>query len=406
MNQLYRDTTKAFFFLLSLSLVIGNIGNAAAQACFTDAECSESEFCEMESIVEMCQNPEPGNEWVCEGYEDVSGHCQDRADRCQEDSECEENYACEKDRVVMTSGCAPGQDCSANKPVDYTSRFGRCEPQPIKCENDDDCPSPLFCESEDHGVCWTSTNGESGCTEDIVKRCAYQPAVCENDDDCESGYECIEVETEGLCYSTSDEGIDFPEPASIPEECPEGDCDNPVEPEPMTLPDVDCEPEIQRFCFPVRVDCEDDDDCSEGNTCIDFSEYEESPSWWADGEVAVACLPVGLVMLLSGHVDSSAGFGSSVGIAISEGTATQDNAGGLESASNWTNDSGSVGDEDIGPDGENEDLNKADGEDDSNGSSNGCSVAVVGYRGTTTAVWIMLIGFVLVLRNKRKRSVA
>lgn len=391
-------------------------GEVAAQECTSDSECAEGEFCELDPLIEYCEDPEPGTEWACENIEDATGFCEDATGRCQDDSDCDENFTCRKSAMGMSmAGCAPGEDCVDvdRKPVELTPTYGRCRAEPIPCEDDSDCPSPLYCESQDTGECWESSDGESGCTKESVKTCAYQPVECESDDDCESGYECLEAGTEEDCSSEGEdlpmddsEEVPVPDDPGSGEQCVGEDCPVPVEPEPITRPDIECVTRTVNICFPVRVDCQNDDDCQQDESCFDFSGPVDAPDFWDDDEEAMVCLPDGWVAIFNGHVR---GQSADVG-----GANSDDATFGLTESASTRSDSKGQGEDVLTPtassdseasdsDDKNADDSDGDSEDDSAKNSDGgggCSVATGGTGSIVPA--LMLLGFAISRRRFRR----
>jgi len=374
------------------------------------------------------------------------------ADRCETDDECAQYFTCRKEGFGMGEGCAAPADPDAEMPectsrsVEYESKYGDCVPGPIDCETDSDCPAPLTCvEFASNGVCWESSDGESGCSEGTVERhCEYDPPSCERDADCEEGSECVEAGESINCDDTEMGGrVDRAEPppadAGAPAEdlpttpaCPEGDdeCENTEEDADGGAPDVEpdimpampeCETVVVKICFPERVDCTDDDQCAAGETCTDFSEMDSSPSWWEDGETAIACMPEGLVMAIEGHTSrgvddryvtaSEAALGSDP---ITDSAPTSANQSGGETGVDSDKSDKSVeeegenaGEEDNGDDGGetigmvNETEPEAD-DDSQESSDGGCSIAR--RNGTSSSSWLLLIASVLGLRLIRRRQ--
>ncbi len=390
--------------LFLFALFATQVGNAAAQECASDSECADGEFCELDPLIEYCENPEPGTEWACENIEDATGFCEDATGRCQDDSDCEENFSCRKNAMgISMVGCAAGEDCADQKPVELTPTYGRCRAEPIVCEDDSDCPSPLYCESPDMGECSISSDGESSCPEEMVKICSYQPVECDTDDDCESGYECVEAGTDEECSpADADVPIDDPGERPVPDEaCVGEDCPVPAEPEPM--PEIECTTRTINICFPARVDCQDDDDCQEGESCFDFSGTVDAPDFWDDDEEAMVCLPDGWVAIFNGHVRGQGGGDLS-------GQRENEDAIGLGEPAGTDSDSGDEGDdkhtttmssddEEPNDDGASDgDEEKADESDDDGG---GCSVAPGGAGSIISC--FMLLGLI-VARRRLKHS--
>jgi MYXO-CTERM domain-containing protein len=202
--------------------------------------------------------------------------------------------------------------------------------------------------------------------------------------------------------------------------CPEGDesCTSgsagaggeipDVEPEPMPIT-PECEAVIEKICFPKRVDCTNDTVCAADETCTDFSEMYSSPSWWEDGETAIACMPEGLVMAFQGHtsrgVEGDYGMGGEAAIGedlVTSPTNQTDTTSGVDPDEgvekvDHGDEEGDEG-ETIGTGNDNE----SEASDDSEGSSDsGCSVARVS--GNASSSWLLLIVSALVFGSIRRR---
>lgn len=433
MTRTISRNNGAIFAAVTLAILI-SASSAASQECVADADCGDGEYCKIDALSEMCQNPEPEQESACEGARSESyGRCMLIADRCETDDDCAEYYTCKKESFGMGEACAtpayPESDMPpcASRSIEYESKYGSCEPGPIDCESNSDCPSPLTCvEFPSSGACWESSDGQSGCSETTVeKHCEFEPPSCETDDDCEADSECVEVGSSTDCGETFvttsraatppiDAGASQDMPIVPPcaegdEECtngdPEVDGGTPdIEPEPVPIM-PDCETVTKKICFPKRVDCTDDDQCAPGETCTDFSEMNNSPAWWEDGETAIACMPEGLVMAFEGHatrgvtngydfVDESAGgmdpVATSANQAVSSGEGVDQNEGGAK----VDEESDTTGTEEV--------PEESEASDESQTSDDGgCSIARPG--GKASSSWLLLIASVLVFRSIRRR---
>ncbi|MGD8863513.1 MAG: hypothetical protein PVI30_26095 [Myxococcales bacterium] len=143
---------------------------------------------------------------------------------------------------------------------------GECEPRPVTCQTDADCPEGLTCvERSDggDGVACTGpapgTDGEVVCEEpepsEPVRECTFAPVDCESDADCTAlGFECLSIEEGGGVSCTG----------SVPTCAPGEDCPPPEQ-------ECEVEPTLAvSYCFPARQDCATDAECRGTWQCTDL----------------------------------------------------------------------------------------------------------------------------------------
>ena len=233
---------------------------------------------------------------------------------CMDDGDCAADFQCLKG--ASTPGCDPSAGaCDAGIKVE---EYGYCEPRPIVCDSDADCPEGLRCEeSGDTGNCASSRDGGTVCEppQPIEQHCSYAPEQCTSDTDCAADFACTVLATIEEC---SGGGVACPDG----EECPE------------PMPDT-CTTREEKYCFPDRKDCEGDDDCAASWRCTPIppeARGDRAPSGWEDA--TAACLPEGLALAAEGRVEGKSvfeGHGSSGGAdggAYEGSAATGDDARG------------------------------------------------------------------------------
>ncbi len=222
-----------------------------------------------------------------------------QAQQCRSDTDCEQGFGCRKDDSA--SDCAvppslPGEDpkvpagCGASP---MQAEFGECEPLPIACEADADCPGGLACRKSDGDseACAASPGGDPApeCMADrpapIEGRCVYVPVQCTSDRDCDASDACTDLEGESTCSST-------PGVACTGMNCP-------PPPEPV------CTRVERRYCFPRRVDCTTNAECGADRRCVALPEeiQEDAPEAW-QGATRL-CLEEGIALLVEGRIEAS-----------------------------------------------------------------------------------------------------
>ncbi len=373
----------------ALWAVLVGLSNAAAQQeCNGDSDCGENQHCKFEDMV--CANSDaaqPGEEppepdcWA-EG----PGIC---VTDCRDDSDCEEGFQCEIHTLISLRPCLEGMDCP-EPPQEEVSEphAGTCEPAPISCETDADCPSPLVCEL---GDCPPSVSGDTSedCAAATRGECIFELAECASDADCNAGYECAVME--GLRRCSVDVAAPMPDCAAGTE------CPMPM-PEPS---EPECEPVEQRMCFPKEVPCDTDGDCDDGWSCFDFSSIRDmetedgylGPPWWSKGEpgVAVACMPHGLIAVFEGHADAEGSNGSeSLGTSGYDANSSEGEPVFMPGSA--ASDAPSAEEE--------QDADEEGGDEDDDG---GCSIGRSGDASPSQMMaWGVLLALIVVRRRRRR----
>lgn len=172
--------------------------------------------------------------------------------KCATDDDCPSGGECLKDSWV--DGCAPAEDgdtshCSSEV---HESEFGTCYVPPEPCDSDKDCEEYMSCqEGGSDGVCIGDENGDFVCEEsESVEYCMPEYGTdCEVDDDCPREFECVMHQTA----------------------CPTIDC---VQMEGVECDVPECEPEERGQCEPKEIECEGDDACPSGWSCMGTLVYE------------------------------------------------------------------------------------------------------------------------------------
>lgn len=296
-----------------------------------------------------------------------------RAQQCRTDADCEQGFGCRKDDSA--SDCSvppslPGEDpkvppgCGA-EPV--AAEFGECEPLPIACEADADCPGGLTCRKSDGDSesCAASPGGDPApdCTSadraPIEGRCTYVPVECTSDRDCAAGDACIVLDGEATCSATP----------GAP--CTGGECPPPPEPT--------CTRVERRYCFPVRVDCTTSADCSPDRRCVMLPEeiQEDAPAAW-QGATRL-CLEEGIALLVEGRIEAA-------GSVSHEASATQ-----TARDANGEQERPVAGDSNAPP-------------RTAASSSDGCTVTSPGADPPRGAAWLVFSGLALALGIARRRG--
>lgn len=214
------------------------------------------------------------------------------ANECTTDADCGDGFQCQK-AIYAEPGCAdPSAGCAPTEPA---PELGWCEPKPITCAADTDCPDFMRCLAQET-LCWANSDGTTGCEEvDPSKRfCQAVPIACSTSSDCPSSFECT----------------------SEPLPCPVYDC----------APGTDCGPTScegsQRVCTPKPISCETNADC---------------PSSWSCEEMAVDCAVPPGTGGMSSQVDCGAPVRACQPTGFVKATGTEL---GLESGANQTENGG------------------------------------------------------------------
>jgi MYXO-CTERM domain-containing protein len=186
------------------------------------------------------------------------------AQDCATDADCPDGYACEPAGDVGGVPACDGPDCT-----DQTACIRREGP----CTTDADCPADFVCEE---------VGGSGSCP----------VATCPAGEPCPEPEPCvIEIMTECVTMPGGVECTSTVAACQAGEECPPSTevC------EPM--PDT-------HLCFPARVPCATDADCSGDWSCVDFvATVGELPPWWEGVNDPRACMPPGLVAVFEGRAD-------------------------------------------------------------------------------------------------------
>lgn len=221
---------------------------------------------------------------------------QEQQQSCMQDADCGSDFRCEyRDDEACVD--RPGQPPDCTPPQE-----GQCEPVPITCELDDDCPFPLRCETtrtvEECSAAPASGSdaaaGAGGCTRMEVAldepRCVFDLVACTQDTDCDADLPCQPIGRQEDCSSA--------EPSCAPGE-------------PCAQQPPVCTERVLSYCFPRRNDCDDDGDCGAGWQCTELQQdaQEHPPPGW-EGATRV-CLPEGIALYLAGRVEAGASGGDS-----------------------------------------------------------------------------------------------
>ncbi len=283
-----------------------------------------------------------------------------RARECSDDADCQEGTSCQ---VVEQSapGCDPGADGGCD-PAPEITEYRQCEPIPLTCDADADCPSGLSCVEEDAGDCTVVAGGPDSSARETTceptpgeKLCALRLAACADDSDCTAREQCVPDGAQ-TCSSA---------PCESGQECP----DEPV-----------CEDtSTANFCFPKQVACDADADCADGEVCYDLGALDvEQPPWWDEGLGPRSCFPEGFALVFDERVE-----------VVWDDDSQASSAGrGSESAQG-----------DSYTSGEAEDSSASD----ASASDGGCSVARVLPPSTHASLSLPFIGLVLGARRARSR---
>lgn len=343
-----------FAGLLAVSSLAARAG---AAECKADADCQEGDIC-IRSVNPECppevECPDDGTsgsgrcERPCNVDDDcgagqecvpfaidctdeaecppTQGVCEYRPPKCQTDADCAEGFECRPEGGSSDGSCGEAPcttdagtgDDPGGKPL--AEETLRCQPKPLECGSDEDCPAPLTCETYDEGTCTKDSSGGEHCDENEVRRCVWRPTECIQDADCDLRYECVEDASGGSVVGGGGEpdtggGSD---PGS-------GDGARATE----------------RFCFPQFFPCEADAECDGDWTCTNLEAHAVEVPWWKGA--THACLPPGVVAVVDGRATMS-------GIPGSDGKGTPETGDTAEEPSKIKEVSGcSIGRGPFGP---------------------------------------------------------
>jgi len=308
---------------------------ASAAPCATDFDCGPGTFCdttqsgggvscEAEGACDALPVVAPECKPVPEGYCEVQADC--AVGLACEVAEpwwqgCDDNAATDASVPSYDAGApvqalialTPADDMPACVPHQVVPRYGYCRMPVTTCATDGDCLGGLSCintgwepapaydagsfPSSDGGWADPSepTDPGAGAAEQPIEgdpiavdagasagamQCALTSKTCTDDSECGTGYECASVVVGGSCSGGSG-GCDG-----------EGNCD--IAEQPV------CTEEIERMCFPKQSPCQTDAECSDGFTCIEFTNDVgglRTPAWWNARGAVKSCLPPGLALL-------------------------------------------------------------------------------------------------------------
>lgn len=209
------------------------------------------------------------------------------AQDCETDSDCGPDEYCDIVSSGGVGGCDPDvPECSTTPVVTVE---GYCEPAPLTCTSDADCPGSLVCEFDSSGDCAVTIDVDGGVqtecqtTESDVGICSYVFVGCETDGDCSGGLICTDLPGAEDCMST-------------PGVCDaQGNC---------TGGDEICTPNTVKVCLPDPIDCSAGQPCPASTTCIDIPDdvREDAPAGW---DRAALCLPEDFQLLVDGRAGST-----------------------------------------------------------------------------------------------------
>ena len=114
------------------------------------------------------------------------------AQECASDTDCSSGFTCVKG--WSSGGCSDPTLCPTPTPVQDPT--GWCERAPITCTTDTDCPSFLRCVANQNGTCWVDSNGNTGCDPvdpNAPKTCEYVALTCIANADCPVAFECVSM---------------------------------------------------------------------------------------------------------------------------------------------------------------------------------------------------------------------
>ncbi len=278
------------------------------------------------------------------------------AQECTSDADCSEGFVC---GGTASSGerpaCEDPEDCPEPEPDPNPEPLGSCVPAPLTCTTDADCPDPLLCVEHQVEQDCTVAFGDTTPCEPVVETtrlCTYVIADCSSDTDCAEGYECAAIPGGETCSVSA-------------QACPAGEeCPEPVEV---------CETEPpQNMCFPARIPCATDGDCTDDWVCYDFGEEGALPPWWESDGNLLACMPPGIVAVLEGQAEFE-----DQGVQRSADAAEAGSGSNAEAAD--------------------------EGASKGSGDSGGCSVAS-GSSDGRDVVGLLMIGLAVGLGRRRRRA--
>lgn len=370
---------------------------ALAQSCTEDVDCAPEDYCDLYPSAgdssdssggpgcapgEECSGAAPSEGEASEDpvpvtEQPTAGQCERGGRECTSDDQCLDEHYCSLDKVDSAVTCPAGAECS-DIAAPAPAASGRCEHNPYTCSSDADCPEPAVC-------------GEDG-------ECIYQLEACETNDECSADYECLPLR--GGSSSMADPSLaqPMPDPAGPPNsgadsggaQSADDDEDSAAEAaapdeegaQDVAVQDVAAEDdedseEPAGICFPELVECETDEDCTDGWICADI---DDGPPNWE--EVERACLPPGIAAALDGDLEVDGGEGS--------------------------NDSGGLGAEGEIPtiDGSDEDVVGLGTQGGSEGSApdDACNVAAAGGHGRgVTWAWLAGVLALMSVRSVKRR---
>jgi hypothetical protein len=249
------------------------------------------------------------------------GHAQE----CTSDAQCPTNYECEfppltgETPTSSTGGSAVDESAPAPEPPAATdsnaapseretpanaTQVGRCEPLPITCANDGECPAPARC-------------GADGECELALTFCEDAAATA-----CDPHYSCVQLGAQTCTSGAGDSSPGTGAPAAVDPDAVNGDPGagstgspsanegsapaNPTPPDAGNQPTADeaetdaeqrpaCEPQTISACFPTPAACTSVQDCPSGWICEDISDNGFPDAF--EG-LERTCLPPGYVALL------------------------------------------------------------------------------------------------------------
>jgi hypothetical protein len=178
-------------------------------------------------------------------------------DACASDAECDAELVCM--RVLF------GVDCNDAGCLEVQEQGFCSEPSPeaLRCDDDDACPSPLYCDAD-------NSNGPL---------CAFDQPLCGGSDDaCPEGFMCVDLEPLGGCElcQDSDDGI--------------------------TCTAAPCAENNLNLCSPIATACQEDADCLDGFVCGEVGPFDLQTGWDEALVGTRACLSIGLIAITDGVV--------------------------------------------------------------------------------------------------------
>lgn len=302
------------------------------------------------------------------------------AQACFSDDDCPDGTECDLPPQIGVACDPEGGSCDASVPERSP---GDCEPAPLRCATDADCPSGLTCEHRD-GDCASAPDSppsgaagggadddapppEDEACEPVSDEgvCVFEIEACDGDSECSGDDVCAEVGRTSECSAASS--------CAPGEECP------PPEQEV-------CVDTTISYCMPPRMDCDDGQTCASGMRCVELPEkiQEDAPPAWA-GATAL-CLTEVWALAVEGRIDVE-GDGRS---ASESGSISRDTAAGGQSESKSTSDDQPGDPEGAGASGASDD--------------GGCAVSAPGAASRAMfAAFPALASVALVLARRRRR---